>query len=166
VDPDSLGAAIFTNAQARTLEAILARLIPADEHGPGAAEAGVLVYIERSLAGELERLQGVYADGLRTVDALAAERHALPFADLDVHEQDALLRELENSPFFWVVHEHALEGMFGDPSYGGNMGLAGWDLLGFPGVRRSVPPEHQALDYVVEATRTSRLDLDLTGGCE
>jgi gluconate 2-dehydrogenase gamma chain len=166
VGPDSRRAAVFTKAQTRTLEAILARLIPADEHGPGAIEAGVLTYIEQALAGELEPLQDTYADGLRRLDALAVERYAAPFADLRAPEQDAILRELENSHFFWLVHEHALEGMFGDPSYGGNAGLAGWDLLGFPGVRRSVPPVHQALDFVVEPARTSRLDLGLTGSSE
>ena len=28
-----------------------------------------------------------------------------------------------------------MEGMFGDPSYGGNTNLAGWRLIGYLGVR-------------------------------
>jgi gluconate 2-dehydrogenase gamma chain len=27
------------------------------------------------------------------------------------------------------------EGIFGDPMYGGNAGKAGWELIGFPGVK-------------------------------
>lgn len=36
---------------------------------------------------------------------------------------------------FAVVREHAIEGLFCDPVYGGNRGLAGWRLVGFPGVQ-------------------------------
>ena len=35
--------------------------------------------------------------------------------------------------FFDLVRVHAIEGMFGDPSHGGNAGHAGWKLIGFPG---------------------------------
>jgi hypothetical protein len=160
MDPDSLRLAVFTKAEARALKAILARLIPADQNGPGAVEAGVLTYIERALVGELEGLRHSYSLGLRAVDAIAEERYALLFADLEAPDQDAVLRDLEGDAFFWMVHGHVLEGMFGDPSYGGNAGLAGWDLLNFPGVRTSVPAEHQALDVVVEPTRLSRVDFD------
>jgi gluconate 2-dehydrogenase gamma chain len=37
----------LTAAEADTLVAIVARLIPADENGPGAAEAGAAIYIDR-----------------------------------------------------------------------------------------------------------------------
>lgn len=35
---------------------------------------------------------------------------------------------------FAVVREHAIEGLFCDPVYGGNRDAAGWRLVGFPGV--------------------------------
>ena len=41
----------LTAAQSDTLEAIVARLIPTDENGPGAAEARAAHYIDRALAG-------------------------------------------------------------------------------------------------------------------
>src|SRR4051794_23144202 len=38
-------------ADADLLEAVLERLIPTDEHGPGAREARVIHYIDRALGG-------------------------------------------------------------------------------------------------------------------
>jgi gluconate 2-dehydrogenase gamma chain len=35
---------------------------------------------------------------------------------------------------FAVVREHAIEGLFCDPVYGGNRNALGWRLVGFPGV--------------------------------
>jgi len=35
---------------------------------------------------------------------------------------------------FAVVREHAIEGLFCDPVYGGNRNAVGWRLVGFPGV--------------------------------
>jgi gluconate 2-dehydrogenase gamma chain len=37
--------------------------------------------------------------------------------------------------FFAVVREHAVEGFFCDPVYGGNRGAVGWRLVGFPGAQ-------------------------------
>ena len=42
---------VFTPAEANTLTAILERLFPADENGPGATEIGVLDYLDRALSG-------------------------------------------------------------------------------------------------------------------
>ena len=36
--------------------------------------------------------------------------------------------------FFAVIREHAIEGLFCDPIYGGNRNAVGWRLVGFPGV--------------------------------
>ena len=55
-------------AEAAFIEAAVARLIPADELGPGAVEAGVPVFIDRQLAGAYGRgarwyMQGPWAEG-------------------------------------------------------------------------------------------------------
>ena len=42
-----------------------------------------------------------------------------------------------------MVRGHVLQGMFGDPYYGGNRDYAGWDLIGYPGVRTAVWPRLQ-----------------------
>ena len=61
----------LTAAEADTLEAIVARLIPTDENGPGAAEARAAHYIDRALAGPLRASRGAYAAGLAALDAYA-----------------------------------------------------------------------------------------------
>ena len=45
------GYVFFTAGEAAFVEAALARLIPKDELGPGAVEAGVAVFLDRQLAG-------------------------------------------------------------------------------------------------------------------
>jgi hypothetical protein len=42
-----------------------------------------------------------------------------------------------------MVLAHTRQGMFGDPFYGGNVNYAGWDLLGYPGVRTMVTAAEQ-----------------------
>lgn len=119
------------------LEAIADRLIPADEHGPSATQAGAVTYVERALAGPYAEHAATYAAGVADLDGFAA---------LSPEAQDARLRALEGSAFFELVRAHVLEGMFGDPSYGGNVEGVGWRLLGYPGPRREWTAEQQALD--------------------
>jgi Gluconate 2-dehydrogenase subunit 3 len=116
-----------------TLAAVLNRLIPGDEHGPGAAEAQVLRFVEQVAAEH----GAAYADGLAALEGLTA---------LEPAEQDARLAAIEDTAFFELVRLHAIQGMFGDPSHGGNAGFAGWALLGFPGVKVTFAPADQVLD--------------------
>jgi hypothetical protein len=48
-------------------------------------------------------------------------------------------------PFFNRARRLMLEGMFGDPYYGGNKNFAGWDLIRYPGPRVAVGPEDQQM---------------------
>ena len=57
-----------------------------------------------------------------------------------------------------VGGEQPLEGAFGDPRHGGNRELAGWELLGFPGLRLEVTAEEQALDVPYTGPRRSIAD--------
>jgi gluconate 2-dehydrogenase gamma chain len=120
-----------------TLEAIADRLIPADAHGPGATQAGAVTYIERALQGPYAEHAATYAAGLAELDG---------FAELSERAQDERLRAIEGTAFFELVRAHVLEGMFGDPSYGGNRDGAGWRLLDYPGPRRVWTEREQALD--------------------
>lgn len=49
--------------------------------------------------------------------------------------------------FFAVVREHAIEGMFCDPVYGGNRGAVGWRLVGFPGAHWGYTVEQMGENY-------------------
>jgi gluconate 2-dehydrogenase gamma chain len=57
--------------------------------------------------------------------------------------------------FFALLREHTLQGMFSDPVYGGNKNFAGWDLLGYPGVRMPVPAADQRIGVTVKPAHKS-----------
>jgi len=142
----------FTEEEALTIAAAAARIFPSDESGPGANEAGVVIYIDRQLASAYGRdqyrytqppfEQGVpeqgwqgketprelYRAGLKTLGRF----HLLTSA-----EQDAKLHVIEHTPFFSLLRTHTIEGILCDPMHGGNRDLIGWQLIGFPGPHMS-----------------------------
>jgi gluconate 2-dehydrogenase gamma chain len=64
---------------------------------------------------------------------------------LNGEEKDRLLGGMEKGDvkfdnfssrmLFDAVYANTMEGFFSDPIYGGNRDMAGWKLIGFPGVR-------------------------------
>jgi gluconate 2-dehydrogenase gamma chain len=144
----------LTPAQLRTLEAFIDRLIPRDENGPGAVDAGAQNYIDRQLAGYLSGEKDIFIAGLEAVDAYARRTQGAPLADLVAEQRDAVLTAIEANraeglptgrAFFNRARRLTLEGMFGDPYYGGNKNFAGWDLIRYPGPRPAAGPEHQKM---------------------
>ena len=144
----------LTPAQLRTLEAFIDRLIPRDENGPGAVDAGAQNYIDRQLAGYLAGEKDTFIAGLEAVDAYARGAHGAPLAELSSEKRDEVLTAIDNNQaqglqngraFFNRARRLTLEGMFGDPYYGGNKNFAGWDLIKYPGPRPAAGPEHQKM---------------------
>ena len=164
----------LTQAEADTLGAIAARLIPTDANGPGAAEARAASYIDRALGGALADFRDVYRSGLASLDAYARSSKGAPFAQLAAADQDAVLGDLErnaatgfaggSAPFFNLVLAHTVQGTFGDPFYGGNRNFVGWDLIGYPGVRLAVTAEQQNLDAKAAPTHMSAYDYTMFSG--
>src|ERR1700752_4327178 len=72
----------LTAAEADVLEAIVARLIPRDENGPGALEARAAHYIDRALGGALRSSRTAYANGLAALDDYAQATKGAPFVKL------------------------------------------------------------------------------------
>ena len=131
------GCKIFTVDQARALEAVCEQIIPADDY-PGAKQAGVLYYIDSSLAGELRRFRKEYSEGLALVDKMSRAAYGSVYADLRWERQFALLQQLEKDPgkggeFFTLVRQHTMEGYYSDPKYGGNRNSVSWKMIGFKG---------------------------------
>lgn len=142
----------FTEAEALIVAAAAARIFPSDESGPGAHEAGAVIYIDRQLAGPYGRdrfrytqqpfeeaspefgYQGketprqIYREGLKSLQG---------FDSLSPGEQDKALRAIESTVFFSLLRQNTIEGMFCDPLHGGNVDMVGWQLVGFPGPRMS-----------------------------
>lgn len=160
----------FTAEEWAFIKAAVERLIPADEMGPGALEAGVPEYIDRQMntpyaAGALWYMQGpfkadaapemgwqsklvpkdIYRLGIAATDAWCKDLKGQTFAAQDSATRDDLLKQLEaGTPQFEAVPAKLLfnlllqntkEGFFSDPIHGGNKGLVGWTLIGFPGAR-------------------------------
>jgi gluconate 2-dehydrogenase gamma chain len=140
-------------ADADLLEAVLDRLVPSDEHGPGAREARVIHYIDRALGGALASSRAAYTAGLAALDRYAQSSRGKRFLDLTDTDKDSVLIDVEtgsatgfngsSAPFFAMVLSHTRQGMFGDPYYGGNANFVGWDLIGYPGVRTMVTAADQ-----------------------
>jgi hypothetical protein len=57
--------------------------------------------------------------------------------------------------FFNRARRLTLEGMFGDPYYGGNKDFAGWDLIRYPGPRPATSPDDQKMDVEPKPYRVS-----------
>ncbi|MGD1069091.1 MAG: gluconate 2-dehydrogenase subunit 3 family protein [Bryobacteraceae bacterium] len=148
---------VFSSAQKRCLEAFANRLVPRDDLGPGAVECGVVEYIERSLADPQIGGKSAMQAGLDAVDAFSRETEGAPLADLSPEKQDAVLTAIEknSATFFGLIRRLTLEGMFGDPSYGGNRNFAGWDLIRYPGPRLAVAAEDQKMGIEIKPVRYS-----------
>ena len=117
----------LTREQLAELEAIAARILPSDDGTPGAREAGVVGFIERALTTFWAERRPLVEAGLADLGMRAGGL----FAALPAERQDAILRDIEKSPFFEIMRLATIIGMFADPSYGGNRAQAGWKLLGF-----------------------------------
>lgn len=78
---------------------------------------------EREFNGPVVGLQERYREGLRQLGD--------DFADIGGDERDRRLREA--ATFTELLYEHACEGMYGAPEYGGNRDLVGWRYIDFEG---------------------------------
>jgi len=157
----------FNREEAAVMEAAVQRLIPPDELGPSAMEAGVVSFIDRQLAGAWGAGERLYRTGpwnaglptqgyqlpftpaelfrtaLRGLQADLQKRSQPAFAQMAGPAQDAYLSALQKGGidldgvpsrvFFESLLAMTIEGYFGDPVYGGNRGMAAWQMIGFPG---------------------------------
>jgi gluconate 2-dehydrogenase gamma chain len=137
----------LTVRQARFVDAIAARILPTTET-PGAIEAEAVFYIDRALAAPYSRWRSRYAQGLRALDKHAKAQFGASFTKISDAQQDSALGDLESGrvtglrngeEFFELLRTHVLEGVFGEPSYGGNRDMIGWKLVGFPGQQWGYP---------------------------
>ena len=158
----------LTPVEAETLRAIVSRLIPADENGPGALEARADRYIDRALAGAQKLQRPAYTLGLAGLNAYAQSSKGAAFAKLSPADQDGVLTDVEQNratgftgnsgQFFNLVRTHTVQGTFCDPFYGGNANFIGWDLIGYPGARVVVTADLQAMDKKPAFSRKSAYD--------
>ncbi|MGH9367240.1 MAG: gluconate 2-dehydrogenase subunit 3 family protein [Thermoanaerobaculia bacterium] len=76
------------------LEILSSLIVPSDEGGPGAREAGVVEILELRLASSPSR-QGLYTRGLPGFDRISRKRYGRPFSALAISQQLDLLHEID-----------------------------------------------------------------------
>jgi hypothetical protein len=146
-------------AEMNTLKAVINRIIPSDELGPGAVEAGAHVFIDQALAGNSAMMLPFFQGGFTVLDAAAGSGG---FAGLDAAKQDELLTQAEAGTladlpdgFFGLIVYNTRTGMFSDPVHGGNKNFVGWDLMQFPGIKLVWTAADQQIDAVVKPEHVS-----------
>ncbi len=120
--------------EARLLKAVASRFYTTDDT-PGANEAGVVYFMDRSLGTFWSWLLDPVRGGLAAMTEKVAADHGVEgdFASLAVEDQDAVLGWLaqEQPSAFFGFQLLIAGGMFGDPALGGNRDKVGWQLIGF-----------------------------------
>jgi gluconate 2-dehydrogenase gamma chain len=106
---------------AAEIERLAEEIIPADDLGPGAKEAGVVYFIDRALASFDADKRSLYREGL------AAARSKPATA-------------IEHTEFFETLRRHAIMGFLASPEWGGNRDKCGWKLIGFDDAGSFQPP--------------------------
>jgi hypothetical protein len=92
--------------------------------------------------------QRQYTRGIAALDKLAGG----DFTKAAPADQDKILSRSEVSTFLSLLFEHTIEGMYSNPEYGGNRGLAGWKGISYAG---DIQPLGYASD---EVERSDGLD--------
>ena len=134
----------FNQDEAATVKAIFGQLIPGSAQDPGAVEAGAHIYLDHALAGHYLSQQAAYRRGLAAVNAYSQTKYGSPFVKIDATQQAGVITDMQGgtatgfsgpsaAAFFATLLQHAKEGTFCDPVYGGNQNFAGWKMIGFPG---------------------------------
>ncbi|MCX4220329.1 MULTISPECIES: gluconate 2-dehydrogenase subunit 3 family protein [Pseudomonas] len=87
----------------------------------------------------------IYRLGIAATDQWAKSINGKTFAEQDSATRDDMLKQLEAGKpqfdavpakiFFSLLLQNTKEGFFCDPIHGGNKGMVGWTMIGFPGAR-------------------------------
>ena len=96
---------------------------------------------------------GQYRNGLKSLDTFSRSTGGAPFAALDAGTQERVVGALADDTatgfddpgaqtFFNLVRGDIVEGFLADPIYGGNRGMTGWKLVGYPGAQRGYTPRY------------------------
>jgi choline dehydrogenase-like flavoprotein len=114
---------MFSQNEQALLRAVIDRIMPADDF-PSASALGALDYILPMLGGDAAPDREPIRYGLQDLARLG-------FLDKPPAEQDALLATVEQDSWFRRLVELTAEGVYADPSNGGNRDTAGWRMIGY-----------------------------------
>jgi len=118
---------VLQDVEAMELEAIAARIIPTTDT-PGATEAGVIYFFDQSFGSFGAEMLPTLRSGLEQLRSGVSGGRT--FSELSDEQQDELLVENQETPFFGLMRVMTFAGFFGMSEYGGNRDGVGWKLLG------------------------------------
>ena len=137
VSPTRRDSRTLTVLQRLTLDAAVCRVLPSND-GPGAREAGVVVFIEWMAQQPcFDRRWPCLVSGLALLEATACTRHGASFHACPAAIQDDLLAGLTTIPhatirsFFAMLVRLSVTGFLSPPGYPGNRDEVGWRYMGY-----------------------------------
>lgn len=133
----------FTEEEAACIIALAEQIIPEDEHGAGATEAGVIYYIDRQLVAVFTYDQVIYQQGISALQHSCLEQQGKRFENLDSATQYSICSAMEEGKltgepwedmdqvrFFNLVIRHTMQGFYGPPRHGGNKNYMSYRMMG------------------------------------
>ena len=143
----------MSNAEARELSAIAARILPTTDT-PGATEAGAVYFFDKAFGTFLA--DSIDTNRAQIVEFQSGVAAAYPgaalFSDLDEADQDEYLKSVEETPFFQRTRSLTIDGVFGMSTWGGNRDDIGWKMIGMDGPPHAWAPPfgHYDAEYMEE----------------
>jgi len=134
---------VLTPDEARAMEAFASQIIPSDATSPGAKEAGAVWFIDRALGpGYFPEYRELVKGGVADLNGRARRRRraVAGFADLTHADQIAVMRQVEETPFFNVARMLSVMGVLADPRHGGNRDHVSTQILGIDHQPSYQPP--------------------------
>jgi gluconate 2-dehydrogenase gamma chain len=133
----------FTPGEANCVIALCEQIIPGDQYGGGATEAGVIRYIDRQLVAVFDYDQLIYQQGVEALQQTCLELYGKRFENLDQDLQLQVLNTIESNElpvhhwgdldplrFFRLVINHTMQGFYGAPRHGGNKNYMSYRMMG------------------------------------
>jgi len=127
----------LTPEEAKELEAVCDRIIPSDDEGPGAKEAGAIFFIDYVLT---HYEPDSHAKIRNALSDYAKDASPKLFSELAAEQQIEILTKHEKTEEFDLIRSYTIFGFVGDPSYGGNRDDMGWKYIGFENPGMFFPP--------------------------
>lgn len=128
---------LLTEAEKKTVTALVDVIIPADEFGPAASAVGVPDFIDEWVSAPYDQQvkdRKLIRDGLAWLDGEANKRFGKGFADSTVAQQTAILEDIvkegsdarkQAKAFFTVFRDRTAGGYYTTPE--------GWKAIGYTG---------------------------------
>jgi len=111
----------FTEDENKTVIEMSERIIPADDHSPGAKAAAVNEYIDLIVSESTDVTRQTWREGLSAINKMSRDRFGKPFAEASADQQIDLLKEIsknERSPqtveerFFRTIKYATVDGYY------------------------------------------------------